>query len=325
MGLTIDYKHGTKDLNKIKRLIQDLKQYAEATGRNFKVFENQGYSRSNRSETHMLNGSIEVDGDGPYDFSFVREKSQEYRNAPPTLPSREIGFEIELKNPANPKTYYSLRVAWHKRGDLWIANDWTKYYGPSTDETKIIPVIIEHIAFLEYIQDYYFPNFHIKDEFDFHVNYDELSDSQKQYWKDIKTGKIDSYRRADGSFPDYEAEYKSLKNHDIQNIYRSIGSINKVFGMIEAKLKQAGWKDDQIKKNVAVGKSHPEDISKVSVRIGNKMVEELHDNIRKYAIRKERPVKIVIKPSKLPIFRTQIRRQDGVLQHYHKRLPAPRK
>jgi hypothetical protein len=325
MGLTIEWHHRTKDLEKIKKLIQDLKSYAETVGKDFSIYERVGYSRSTRSETHMLDGSIEVRGNGPTDFMFETDKSREYSGAPPIIPSREIGFKIEVRDPNNHSNSTMLQVGWHLRNGYWIAYDWTKLFGPDGDEEGVVPLVIGVDGILEYIKKYYFPNFVIRDDFDFYVNYDDVSPENKKFWKDIIEGKRPAYKLADGTYPDYDAQYRAKKNHDINNIYKAIGSIKKVFGKIEGKLAEVGYGEEDIERNVPVRPvADDKGISLSSTVIGDQIVERLHNSIRASTVIVKRPRIMQVPTRRLPVTRVLLRRKDGVPQHYHKRLGGPK-
>ena len=321
MGLTIGYYHITKDLSKIQKVMHDMKIYAENTGRYFRTFMNKGVVHIDKPfyDNGMRNTSFEPgEHDRALNYHFFDWSFEHLRKGGPE--SNRIGFEIEIKNGTDDNEMQTLEVAWFKVGDEWIADDWHKLYSPSTEKTeKLVMTVIEMIAFLEYIKRYYFPSFRIDDEFDFHTDWNDVKDSQKQFWKDIMNGDYPNYRRPDGTFPDYEAEHKALKNHDVGNIYHSLGEMDKVFGMIEGKLHEVGYTDDMIEKGVSIQRAET-GISKTSVQVGNSLVEQYHDSIRGIILRSRRPVVIKPMPRRMPLDRVMITRKDGVPQHYYKRI-----
>ena len=99
----------------------------------------------------------------------------------------------------------------------------------------------------------------------------------------------------------------------------SIGSINKVFSMIESKLGAAGYKEENIVKDFPLG-SLPHARAESSHQKGGRLVKTIVDNIQGIIIEKKRPLRYKPLPRRKPISRIKVKRKDGVVQHYHKRL-----
>ena len=314
MGLTINYRHRTKDLKKIRLLIQNLKEFAENTGRAFSRGTSKVITRK-----HPPYGEKVHPKDDETAYSFYDTSLTHLRNEGPE--TTQIWCEIEIKSSrtSNDESEF-LFVGWAKVGEYWICKDWHKIAGPATEATEqLANTVIEIVSILEYIKNYYFPDFKIDDETNFYINYDDQTESQKQFWKDIKQGKHLSYRQSDGTFPDYKTEYLAKKNHDIKNIFESIGDIQDVFGKVNTMLKDAGYGKEQIKTNIKINTPITgirEDLS----HIGNKIVVNIKNDLQKYKVDYTRPKQITIPKPIQPIKRKLITRRDGVKQHYHKRL-----
>jgi hypothetical protein len=321
MGLTIGYYHVTKDFGKIQQIMRDFKAYAENTGRFFRTYAFKGVVSIDKPfyDNGSRNPSFNPgEHDRPKNYTFYDWSLEHLRKSGPV--SQQIGFEIEVKSGSDKEGVQTLSVAWFKVGNEWIAQDWHKLYTPATEQSEqLVNTVIEMVSMLEYIKRFYFPSFHIDDEFDFHTDWDDVTDSQKEFWRDIKAGKRPNYRMSDGSFPDYAAEHKALKNHDVANIYRSFGEMDKVFGMMEGELKKLGYTDEMIGKGVPIMKGET-GISKTTQQIGEQMVENYIDNIRGIAISASRPRIMRTIPQRSAIERVMLTRKDGVPQHYHKRI-----
>jgi hypothetical protein len=310
MGLTINVRHRTKSLNKLRELFKDLEIWANNTGRYFKVYSDMGKSSSIASDQSHIK-------DMPYQYSFTPKEYLPYGNDIRASVSK--GFEIEIKSGTNDKDIYIYGLEWFKRGEFWICKDYHKVYGPSTDPNSIFGPVMEIIGILMWIKKFHFPDLKVDDETDFYVSYDEKTENQKQFWRDIVAGKFSSYKREDGSFPDYESEYKKLKSFDPKNIGASIGSINQVFSKIDKMLYSSGYSEDNIKRDFPI-KTLPPKVSKTIHKEGYNRVYTFVDNINNTIISKKKPAIYKPMPFRRPIERVKIKRKDGVTQHYLKRL-----
>lgn len=324
MGLTINYKHRTKNFQRIKELIANLKTFAENNGKYFKVIETDGYSTNTTSEKGKY------PKDEVYEYKFFGKYDSYYGND--RQPSKQIFFEIELgykKNTSKPTNIENVEIfgmGWFKRGEYWICNDWHKVYGPSGNAEETINITIEIISILEYIKNNYFPNLNIDDETDFYIDYNSKSESQKQFWRDILAGKYSNYKGASCKYhnslgyPDYKKRYLSMKNHDIKNIIASIGDMDNVFGIVDKMLASSGWTKDMIVKNMAIpGQKISGNIVTIE-NVGDKMVESYIDTIKGTLVQKTRPRVINLNKPKVPINKIRIKRKDGVIQHYYKKI-----
>ena len=312
MGLTISYVHRTKNKAKIEELINDMRIFAENTGLFFEEGLSKGYVLP-PSQTQMLDGSVEY-GESPmfYDASLTHLANS-------GKPSVQRWFSIGLKSPGENGALEVLTVSWFKYGSEWICYDWHKLWSPGSEDAEAVAkVVVEMVAILEYVKKYYFPGFKIRDDFDFYVNYADQSELNKKFWRDIKAGKYSSYRRSDGTFPDYEAEYKAKRNHDVQNIFKSIGQMNQTFRKVEGMLGDAGYGKDQIVKGFKLDTVQRVGVTATYMPLGDRLVKEIHDTITGTKMRFERQREYSI-PGRIE--RTLLRRRDGVRQHYHKRLP----
>lgn len=321
MGLTIGYYHITKDFKKIQQIMRDFKVYAENTGRYFRTFMNKGVVLIEKPlyDNGTMNSSFDPgEHDRAKNYHFYDWSLEHLRNSGPK--SVSIGFEIELKNGSTKDEMQTLYVHWFKVGNEWIAYDWHKLYGPATEKNEgLVLTVIEMISILEYIKRFYFPSFRIDDEFDFHIDWDDVTDSQKEFWRQVKAGEKPNYRNPDGSFPDWAANYKKLKNHDISNIYRSLGEMDQTFAKMGSMLKEVGYGEKDIVKGMSITR-HETGISKTNVQVGNEMVEQYIDNIKGMALSARRSIVVKPIPQRNAIERVMLTRKDGVPQHYHKRI-----
>lgn len=318
MGLTINYRHRTKNLARIKQLINDLKAFAENTGRGFNWGVSEGYlADRRRPDDHPK--------DRPYKYSFY-DKSLTHLASQGWPLTKSIWFEMELKSPLGPEGRDWMGVRWFRVGDWWVVNDWSKPPRPDSDTTEemVARRVIEEVGVLEYIKNHYFPDFKIDDEFGFHISYDDLPESQKQFWRDVKAGKRPAYRLPGGGYPDFELEYRRKKHHDVRNIFESFGEINKSFAAVEGMLAEAGFGEDQVRRDVKIKRPKPVGVTERSMPVGDRLVVDLHDTINHYRLRRERRRGLNLRPEP-PVRRVWVTRRDGVRQRYTKRLKHGRR
>ena len=319
MGTWIGYRHRTKDIDRVKKLILDLKVFAENTGRKFKVINSVGFSADKSGK-----GDTARDKKTLFEFEEKDYSKNKFMPSKNVKPSREVYFEMEII-PGIKKDWNWYGVGWHFRDGWWIANGKSKIY-PGIPRENVVMAVISIVGILEYIKSRYFPNFMIDDQFDFHINYVEKSDSDKAHLKACSEGYFEYLRRPDGTFRDYVAEEKAKKNHDINNIIKEVTGMDQVTGFIKSDLLSKGFKKEHFVPpgSELAKKLFPDPkvrgVIKTYVPEGNQLIKGFHNTLDDVIVQSKRKRRIVLQPRRKPISRIKIKRKDGVVQHYHKRL-----
>ena len=293
MGLTISYKFKTTSGKKIASFIKDMKAYAENQKREFRVYEDEGFILEDTIRIQKLSGEVKIDKR----LSFASQADVDNMGKIPSFrkllgKSKRITLEIELKAliPGSQSTFYWITMYSQKDGRTWIGDDFRKVMAPSGRPAQVVSETIQIIAILEYMKENYFPNMTINDETDFHI--DLKNNPNIGFWKAIMAGKHPSYKRSDGTFPDYKADYKKKKHHDIQNILDSIGEIQGVFAIIEKQLAQVGFSEEDILKGVKITKEILPTKELSLEFIGDQVVERIKNEISGISITRVRPRRI---------------------------------
>jgi hypothetical protein len=311
MGTWIGYRHRTKDFKKIKELIKDLKIFAENSNRKFKIITSKGFS----SDDSNLSDSV---GDKRYSFNFHSDYPSDEKKV---KPSQEIYIEFEVL-PGKDEWY---GVGWFLRDGWWIANDAKKIY-PGTPRNIVVEFVVKTIGILEYIKSRYFPDFKIDDEFNFHFNYDEKSDSYKEHLKLCSSGHFDYLKQKDGTFKDYVAKEKKIIHHDPKNILKEVSGMDNITGFINRELKAKGFDEKNIVKpgSELAKKLFPPEKIRGSIKsydpVGDKLVKSFQNTISGVITQEKRKKIITLRSPKPIIRRVRVKRKDGVIQHYNKMI-----
>jgi hypothetical protein len=317
MGTWISYRHRTKNLALIKTLINDLKIFAENTGRGFKVMNLKGFSAERSNENTTAKDRL---------TSYQFREDSSYDSDKNVVPSQELYFEIEIKSARTSRNKEWYGVGWHLRDGYWIANDGRKIY-PVIARDKVVGSVIEIIGILEYIKSRYFPDFKIDDQFDFHVNYDEKTDAEKEHNRICSAGYFEYLRQKDGTFKDYKAEYLRKKNHDIQNILDEVRGMDQVTSFVKSELMKKGFKPEQfVDPKVFFNRYIPSVKGSISSFIpeGNNMIKTFHNTIDDTLLRVKRKRVLTLRTPKSAVIRKVLMRKDGVSQRYHIRIEDKR-
>ena len=313
MGDWIKARHRTKNLNLVKQVIYVLKQWSENTGRRIKVMQLKGYSVDSSNKDTTVKDRRE---------SYIFEEDKRFVQAS-QKPVKSVEYYIEFEILPRKNEYFGL--GWHKRDGWYILNAGRKMY-PGIKQSEIIPSVITVVGVLEYIKKHYMPDLKIDDQFNFYVNYEEKTDSAKEHDRLCSSGYFEYLRQPDGSFKDYKAEYLKLKNHDIENILKSIKVYNQITSFISSELVKKGFNKKNIHKtgDLIMKKFFPPAEGKGIIReyvpSGNSMIINFHNNIDEILVQKERK-RIIKQLPKRPVYeRRWILRKDGYRQRYTKRI-----